>query len=121
LKEGYEDDPTAKQLLTELAVSSDNQKGYSLQDGVIRYQGRVWVGNNSTAQQHILTALHASGIRGHSGITATYARVKHLFAWPRMKQMVTTFVQHCQICQQAKPERIKSPGLLEPLTVPSQA
>ena len=47
----------------------------------------MWVGNNSTAQQHILTALHASGIRGHSGITATYARVKHLFAWPGMKTL----------------------------------
>jgi len=38
-----------------------------------------------------------------------------------MKQMVTAFVQHCQICQQAKTERIKSPGLLQPLPVPSQA
>ena len=55
------------------------------------------------------------------GIAATYARVKHLFAWPGMKQMVTAFVQHYQICQQAKTERIKSPGLLEPLLVPSQA
>ena len=81
----------------------------------------MWVGNNPTAQQHILTALHDSGIGGHSGIAATYARVKYLFAWPGMKQMVTAFVQHCQICQQAKTERIKSPGLLEPLPVPSQA
>jgi hypothetical protein len=121
LKEGYDEDPAAKQLLTELAVSSDNQKGYSLQDGVIRYQGRIWVGNNSAAQHHILMALHDSGLGGHSGISATYARVKHLFAWPGLKHMVTTFVQQCQICQQAKNERIKSPGLLEPLHVPSQA
>jgi hypothetical protein len=92
LKEGYDDDPTAKQLLTELAISPDNQKGYSLQDGVIRYHGRVWVGNNTTAQQHILIALHDSGLGGHSGIAATYARVRHLFAWPGLKQRVTQFV-----------------------------
>jgi hypothetical protein len=30
-------------------------------------------------------------------------------------------VKHCQICQQAKTERIKSPGLLQPLPIPEQA
>lgn len=30
-------------------------------------------------------------------------------------------MQQCQVCQQAKTERIKSPSLLEPLPVPSQA
>lgn len=121
LQEGYQDDPTTQQLLAELAISSDNSKGYSLKYGVIRYQGRVWVGSNEMAQRDILTALHDSGLGGHSGIQATYARVKQLFAWPNLKQCVHDFVQQCQICQQAKSERIKSPGLLEPLPVPSQA
>jgi hypothetical protein len=121
LQEGYGDDPTAQQLLTKLAVSPNNQKGFSLQDDIIRYQGRVWVGNNLLAQQHILIALHNSGVGGHSGIAATYARVKHLFAWPGLKQSVMTFVQQCQTFQQAKIERIKSSGLSEPLPVPSQA
>jgi hypothetical protein len=108
LKEGYEEDPEAQQLLTELAVTGTNSKGYSLVNGV-------------TAQQHILTTLHDSGVGGHSGITASYIRVKQLFAWPGLKQMVTTFVNQCQTCQQAKPERVKYPGLLEPLPIPSQA
>jgi hypothetical protein len=93
LKEGYEDDPETQQLLTDLTIIGSNSKGYSLHNGVIRIHGRVWVGNNTTAQQHILTALHASGLGGHSGITTTYIRVKQLFAWPGLKQMVTTFVK----------------------------
>jgi hypothetical protein len=69
------------------------------------------VGNNSTAQDHILIALHDSGVGGHSGISATYARVRQLFAWPNLKQTVQDFVRECQICQQAKTERIKTFGL----------
>lgn len=73
------------------------------------------------AQQHILQALHASAIGGHSGFPATYHRVKHLFAWPKMKQFIKDFVKSCSICQQAKSEHVKSPGLLQPLPVPDQA
>ncbi|WVZ76979.1 LOW QUALITY PROTEIN: hypothetical protein U9M48_024887, partial [Paspalum notatum var. saurae] len=121
LQQGYEDDQQAKQLLTELSVSQDNSQGFSLVDGILRFKGRVWVGNNALAQQHILQALHSSGIGGHSGITATYQRVKQLFAWPNLKQTVHDFVQSCPICQQAKTEHVKSPGLLQPLPIPKQA
>lgn len=79
------------------------------------------MGNNQLAQRHILQALHNSAIGGHSGVNATYQRVKALFAWPQMKTTVTEFVQACQIYQQAKPEHVKLPGLLQPLPVPTQA
>ncbi|CAD6242088.1 unnamed protein product [Miscanthus lutarioriparius] len=97
LKEGYEEDDQAKQLIMELAVSPKAHPDYTLKEGVLRYKGRVWVGNNTTAQQHILIAMHDSGIGGHSGISATYARIKQLFAWPNMKQPVQEFVKQCQI------------------------
>lgn len=121
LKEGYEEDEQAKQLLMELSVSPESNSQFTLQQGVLRYKGRVWVGNNTVAQQHISVALHDSGLGGHSGVSATYSRVKQLFAWPAMKHSVQEFVRQCQVCQQAKTERIKSPGLLQPLPVPNQA
>jgi len=69
----------------------------------------------------VLHALHGSALGGHSGIPVTFRRVKQLFAWPGLKTSVHDFVSTCQICQQAKPERVKYPGLLEPLPVPSSA
>lgn len=90
-------------------------------DGVIRYKNRIWVSTIALAQRHILQALHSSAIGGHSGVNATYHRVKSLFAWPYMKNSVTDYVQACQICRQAKPKHVKLPGLLQPLPVPSQA
>lgn len=92
-----------------------------MRDGILRLKDRIWVGNNLLAQNHILQALHASGLGGHSGIYATYHRIKSLFAWPKLKEAVTAFVQQCQVCQQAKVEHVKLPGLLQPLPVPDQA
>ena len=112
LQEGYSDDPETQQLLVELSISPDNGKGYSLQNGIIRFHGRIWVGNNALAQNHIMQALHSSAIGGHSGIQATYHRIKTLFAWPKLKASVTSFVQSCEICQQAKIDHVKPPGLL---------
>jgi transposase InsO family protein len=44
-----------------------------------------------------------------------------LFAWQGMKAMVHSFVTACEVCQQAKPDRSKLPGLLQPLPVPDRA
>jgi hypothetical protein len=106
LQAGYADDPQCKQLLAELSINPQNYKGFSLQNGIIRYKGSIWVGINPTAQHHILLALHSSGTGGHSGQLATYQRIKQLFAWPNLKRDVHQFVQSCTICQQAKAEHV---------------
>lgn len=96
--EGYHHDDQSKQLLAELAISGTNDKGYSLVDGIIKYKGRIWLGNHKEAHQAILLALHSSGLGGHSGITATYQKIKSLFAWPNMKQDIKEYVSACDIC-----------------------
>jgi len=121
LQASYADDDFTKQLLIELSVSPTNDKGFQLLNGVLRYKGRVWVGNNTLAQNHILQALHDSGVGGHSGFNATYQRIKQLFAWPHLKDTVKQYVAAYAVCQQSKVEHVKSPGLLQPLSVPTAA
>jgi hypothetical protein len=105
----------------ELALTYENVKGYTVSEGVIRYKGRICLGNNKLAQEHVLQSLHDSAIGGHSGFQATYQRIKALFAWPKMKEVIRTYVRSCSVCQQAKSEHIKIPGLLQPLPVPQEA
>jgi hypothetical protein len=38
-----------------------------------------------------------------------------------MKTTVQEYVAGCQVCQQAKPEHVKLPGLVQPLPVPNKA
>ncbi|XP_062187935.1 uncharacterized protein LOC133891241 [Phragmites australis] len=118
--QGYHQDPKATQLLTELSINS-SQGNFKLLNGVIRYKGRIWVGNNTSVQQRIIQALHTSAVGGHSGFLATYQRIKSLFAWSHMQKMIKAFVEQCAVCQQAKSERVAYPGLLQPLPVPDKA
>lgn len=63
---GYSNDPQAQKLLAELAMQSDNAEVYSLVEGLIRFEGRVWMGSNTVAQNNEMQALHSCAIRGHS-------------------------------------------------------
>lgn len=80
LTAGYLDNAADKELLCQLSLSQSSPAGFSLIDGVIRYKGRIWVGHNELAQNHVLQALYNSGIDGHSGIQGTYHKIKSLFA-----------------------------------------
>jgi hypothetical protein len=60
--EGYKCDDKAKSLLRELSIQGFNDQGFSLQNGIIRLKGRVWLGSNTEAHQAVLLALHHSGL-----------------------------------------------------------
>jgi len=92
LVQGYQDHEADRELLRELSLQSPNDKGFSLQNGLIRFKGRVWIGQNLLDQQHVLQAVHNSGIGGHSGFHVTYHRVRALFAWPQLKATIRTYV-----------------------------
>jgi hypothetical protein len=50
----------------------------------------------------------------------TYHRVKKVFFGDGLKIDVQRFVAECLVCQQNKVETIKTLGLLQPLSIPSQ-
>jgi transposase InsO family protein len=79
------------------------------------------VGNLPKLQQQLLSAFHDSAVGGHSGVPVTYRRLKQYFAWKGMKTAVHSYVQACITCQQAKPDRAKSPRLLQPLPIPEES
>ncbi|WVZ80006.1 LOW QUALITY PROTEIN: hypothetical protein U9M48_027524 [Paspalum notatum var. saurae] len=118
INDSYTNDPHSSQLLAQLAVNS-NDVHFTLFNGVIRYNGKIWIGNHPALHNKLINAFHSSAIGGHSGVPVTLARLKQLFAWRGMKSAVKSFVQSCQVCQQAKPDRSRSPGLLQPLPVPA--
>jgi hypothetical protein len=72
----YAIDAQAQEILAKLAVKSPDEQGISLSQGLIRYNNKVWITNNSALQTKVIAALHSSDIGGHSGTKATYYRVK---------------------------------------------
>lgn len=69
----------------------------------------------------MLSALHDSALGDHFGFSVTFSHVKKLFAWRGIKSDVHNYVAACTVCLQAKPDRVKSPGLLVPLPVPTES
>lgn len=120
LQDAYTSNPQLTELFQTLSISSP-QGNFSLHNGIIRYKNRIWLGSLNQLQHKIFSALHISSMGGHFGAKATYNRIKKLFAWPKLKQSIATFVSQCSVCQQAKPERVPYPGLLSPLPVPEGA
>ena len=117
----YVTDAQAQNLLVQLAVHTPDAAGFSLDNGVIRYHGKLWIGENTALQTKVIAALHSSAIGGHSGAFATYQRIKQLFHWKGMKQHVESFVQQCEICQKAKHLNTHPAGKLQSLPIPAGA
>ena len=114
----YNYNPHTQKLLEQLAIRPDPKKRFTLAQGIIRFRERIWLGGSTELQQKIMAAFHDSPVGGHSGFPVTYKAICRLFAWPKMKTHIEQYVKCCQICQQAKTERVASPGLLQPLPVP---
>jgi Integrase zinc binding domain len=69
----------------------------------------------------VLKEIHDSAQGGHSGLDATYYRLKRLFYWPKMKEDAIHYVKSCSNCQVVKPEHVLTPSLLQPLSIPIEA
>ena len=63
--------------------------------------------------------LHNSPLGGNSRFLKSYHRVKKEFFWDGLKSDIQKFVMECLVCQQIKIETIKTPDLLQPLSIPS--
>jgi transposase InsO family protein len=122
--DSYTSDAFFQPLQVKLLLQTDPvdaATGYTITAGVIRYKGRIAVGNNEQLRTKLIAALHSSPVGGHSGMTATYHRIKQIFFWPGLKKDVEVWISTCPICQRSKHEQCPSPGLLAPLPIPDMA
>jgi len=87
-----------QELLPQLSVHPHNQNGYTLTNGVIHYKGRIVIGNDEQLKARIMQAMHDSTVGGHSGVQATYHRIRGFFYWLGLKREVVKYVLQCEVC-----------------------
>jgi hypothetical protein len=75
----YTNDPQDTVLISQLSVNPDAIPHYTLVNGVLRFKNRIWLGKDKHLQLQLLTAFHSSALGGHSGIPATYNKLKQYF------------------------------------------
>lgn len=118
VKASYIQDVDSNKLLQKLARDVSDPPQYTIKDGIIRHGGKIYVGASTNMRLTLLENFHQSAIGGHSGVKATYQRIKRVFCWPHLKQMVTKFVFECPTCQLVKVEHTHPASLLQPLPIP---
>ncbi|KAH6786813.1 hypothetical protein C2S52_006365 [Perilla frutescens var. hirtella] len=95
----YAEDVLCKDIIAAKHVDPEAYPKFTLTQGILRYKGRVVIGNTQELKAKILTTMHNTPYGGHSGINGTYMRLNEVFYWPGMKHDVEEMVKTCDIFQ----------------------
>ncbi|XP_019191750.1 PREDICTED: uncharacterized protein LOC109186281 [Ipomoea nil] len=88
----YEGDELASKILTEQLIAVEEPSNFTVVDGLVRFKGRLYIGQQGDLRRRLLIQLHSSPTGGHSGQQVTYHRLKQLFYWKGMKNEVIAAV-----------------------------
>ncbi|KAJ1692761.1 hypothetical protein LUZ63_009459 [Rhynchospora breviuscula] len=106
-------DPKCKKF-QEHARTNETSRFKLNDEGLLCFDDRVCVPENTELRKEILSEAHESGYTIHPGEVKMYKDLRRYFWWPNMKKDVSEFVAKCMVCQQVKADRKKIPGLLYP-------
>jgi hypothetical protein len=83
---------------------------WAVADGMVTYDGRLYIPPTSPLLQEIVAAVHEDG---HEGVHRTLHRLRRDFHFPNMRRLVQDFVRACTTCQRFKSEHLHPAGLLQ--------
>jgi hypothetical protein len=86
---GYDKDEYSLALIAKLCIDPNAVAHFTYTNGLLRYEGRVWIGANPELHKKLLLSCHSTALGGHSGKPVTHMRMKKLFAWKGMKTDIT--------------------------------
>jgi hypothetical protein len=107
-------------LIQRLQQDSSASDTFTCKNDSLWYKDCLYLCKNSQLKQKVLLELHTSLVGGNSRFLKTYHRVKREFFWDGLKTDVQRFLVECLVFQKNKVETIKTPGILQPLAIPSQ-
>ena len=111
------DDPSLQEFRQKVL---EGHNDWTSPDGrMILYKGRLAV-PLGILRTRAIDEIHSSIARAHPGQTKTRRLVAEQFWWPGLAGDVDRFVHNCLKCRRAKVPRDKTPGLLQPLPIPSR-
>ena len=119
IKQSWQDDKAVQLLIQELTQQPTSHPHYSWVNQLLCRKGKLVVGHNESLQTQIISIYHDSVAGGHSDSTVTAKRVANGFYWKGQQRHVHQYIRECPICQQNKSENTCTPGLLQPLPIPT--
>jgi len=100
-------------------LGTDEAKDFALgNDGILRFQSRVCIPDDTEVKRLILEEGHKSRLSLYLGMTKMYQDLKESFWWQGMKKDVAQLVFACLTCQKANVEHQRPGGIVQPLKIP---
>jgi hypothetical protein len=93
IKNSYSQDTDCLNLIAQGTAGTTLPKKYTFHAGILSFNGRIVVGADNLLKNKLMDTIHSSPMGGHSGIRASYQRIKHIFYWPNLKRDVEKFIQ----------------------------
>jgi hypothetical protein len=118
--DSYANDPHCIKLIQELTLDAASHSNYTLQDGVLRHKGKIYIGPSTSLRDKVFHTFHSPIFGGHSGVKVTLHKLQKAFYWPKLPHYIAEQVAACPVCQISKTEKVPYPGLLNPLPIPQQ-
>ncbi|XP_070002554.1 uncharacterized protein [Nicotiana sylvestris] len=113
VKEKQFNDPLLAQLKEGIHKHMTIAFSLVMDDGTLRYQGRLCVSDIDGLRERIMAEAHISRYSMHPGSTKMYHDLKEIYCWNNMKKDVANFVAKCSNCQQVKAEHQRTGGLAQ--------
>ena len=120
LKASYHEDAHLESLFRDLHHQTCSKPGFSLQDGIILYKGKLYLSATSSFEARVLNHVHNSPLAGYPGYLKSLHRAKQNWHWQGMKSNLKRHIKECEVCQRVKSETTTLTGLLQPLSIPSK-
>jgi len=100
-------------------LRSNLPPGYSIQDELLLYQGRLCVRRHTPLCTRLIQEAHTQLSTAHPGGTKLYQLLAPKYHWVGMGSDCKRYVRNCQACRFANPSQAKQQGILHPLPIPN--
>ena len=94
LRQATSTDPVLVALREDITAGT-RQQPWSLSDGLVTFNGRLYIPSSPPLLQELLTAVHDDW---HEGILRTLHRLRRDFHTPNLRKMVQEYVRACDTC-----------------------
>src|SRR5260221_1748635 len=111
------DDPVVKALKA-LDMGELHSDEWMHAEGVVLYQGRVYVLDNPQLCHDLVHAHHSAIVIGHPGHWKMLELVSQNYWWPGLSRYIAKFITGCNACNQPKTFPTQKVGKLIPNKVP---
>ena len=96
----------------------NNEPGWIQEDGVIYWQGRIYIPKDSRLREEIIRNHHDPPTSVHPGRYKPHKLITRNYWWPGLQWDVNKYVNGCETCQRTKSRRTPWRAPLNPHDVP---